>query len=200
MAYEYDIFISYRNMGSIKKWVPNVLVPEIQERMDACLPSSAKIFLDKTDISPGAPWPQTLQDAHLRSKIFIMVLSWNYFSSGWCHAEWSNAVERYDQTQKQIVFPIRYNDLKDEHIEKMPSDVKTSVTDIQREDFGPFTTLNSREGDSALATTFRQTVEQFAENILCPSLEKAPDFNPKWPSLPVKPLPSRPPDWKARLS
>ena len=92
--YEYDIFISYRRRGNIPSWVENVLKPELVGHLDALLDDHVRIALDVGILETGSDWPSALSDAHLKSKIFLVVLSANYFRSGWCASEWKNAVAR----------------------------------------------------------------------------------------------------------
>ena len=93
--------------------------------------------VDQDLVETGDPWPERLSEAHARSKIFVVVLSANYFKSGWCTSEWRNAVDRFkslkrvNADQLPLIFPLRYNDFKDEDVDKLPRPMSDEVRLLQ---------------------------------------------------------------------
>jgi len=71
-----------------------VLLPELQQHINAYLDHPVRIAIDENILETGDVWPNKLSNAFLNSKTVLAVLSANYFRSGWCASEWKNAVER----------------------------------------------------------------------------------------------------------
>lgn len=205
MTYDYDIFVSYRRKGNIPDWVQSVLVPELKRRLDDYLETEVKIALDVDVIETGEPWPESLSEKYALSKTFVMVLSANYFKSGWCMSEWRNALKRLaalknaNINHKPLVFPLRYNDFKEEDIDKLEDSLREEVRRFSRRDFREFTTLVNAQGDNDEALNFRSEVENLCESVLRHSIDQPPPLDPNWPKLPTDPLTSDDPRWRSIL-
>ena len=197
--YDYDVFISYRRRGNIPTWVENVLKPELANQLDTLLDNQVRIAVDVDILETGADWPNELSDAHLKSKIFLVVLSANYFRSGWCASEWKNALARESTTEQSLVYPIRYNDLHDDTLDKLPESLRDEIKRKLRDDFGQYTTLVNPQSDTNRALEFRDKVLQLCENVLTPAIENSPAFDNSWPTLPEVPWDGEDPRWRSRL-
>lgn len=203
-GYRYDLFVSYPNRGRIPEWVRDVLVPTVAQVLDEHLDTAPRIAFDRMVFKAGDAWPEKLADMHASSRAFLMVLAWPFFASHWCVSEWRNAIERArsvaaSSAAPSIVVPIRYNDLEDEYLDRLPEGVRDEINRYMRSDFGPFTALVNPNGDNETAMAFRQAVERLCRESLCHAIEAAPPFRSDWPRLPHEPWSGRDPRWKSRL-
>jgi hypothetical protein len=124
MAYEYDVFISYRRQRLKTEWLVDMFLPlfeeylgdEIAERMQRPL---GRIFFDQREIDPalrefdnlrgiepGANWQASLRQAIKTSTCMLGVWSPTYFFSDWCNVEWRSFLRRQELTQLQTIVPI----------------------------------------------------------------------------------------------
>src|SRR6266567_4652565 len=89
-VYEYDVFISYRRIGSdVPGWIRNHFYPRLSEVLDNNLDRDVKIFFDEL-VPSGATWPTELRTALQRARILLPVCSPKYFVDEWCLAEWKS--------------------------------------------------------------------------------------------------------------
>jgi TIR domain len=116
VAYEYDIFLSYRRTDTVGRWVRNHLLPRLGLRLNEASPVSVRISCDK-QIESGARWPEELKSRIRQSGLLLMVCSADYFRSDWCVAEWESFREREKQLgligpgrTQGLIYPIRYAD------------------------------------------------------------------------------------------
>lgn len=98
MAYEYDVFISYRREPDSKEWTQNVFLPKFTSYLREELgKKDLSIFIDEHGIEGGQYWEDTLKIALAKSKCLVPVLMTSYFQSEWCVREF--AVLHYRQEQ-----------------------------------------------------------------------------------------------------
>lgn len=95
---EFDIFISYSNEKLCRWWVETLFEPLLIERFAHNEGRKPVIFRDRTSIRGGDEWAKAIQEALVRSKTFVAVLSAMYFQSSWCTWEW----EVFQAKQKAI--------------------------------------------------------------------------------------------------
>lgn len=117
MAYEFDLFVSYRHSTAAKAWVRDIFVPELRKWLDESLPHQVSIFLDTESIRAGMNWHAALRGRLLASKCLVAVLNGPYFSSDYCTAEWHTFVEREKllglgtvENPRGLITPIRFFD------------------------------------------------------------------------------------------
>ena len=89
MAYEYDVFISYKRGGTKDLWLSTIFRPYfeeyLQDRLEGRRP---RIFVDKTGLTTGADWSDEIIYALAHSKCLVAIISPSYFmSSEWCIKE-----------------------------------------------------------------------------------------------------------------
>ncbi len=115
MAYEYDIFVSYRRTQTVGTWVKKHLVPRLTDRLNEI--SSREIALScDYEIESGQRWPDELKHRLRHSRILFGVWSADYFRSKWCMTEWQSFRAREKRIASpgkrppSLVFPIRYAD------------------------------------------------------------------------------------------
>jgi hypothetical protein len=207
VPYSHDVFLSYPRLGSIKRWVPDVLQPLLEEYLSDELGRAAKIYLDVKDEGPGARWPEDLSEAHLGSRVFVPVLSAPFFRSGWCMSEWSNAIKREEivRTKKKappkLIIPIRFNDTTEAHIAELGAKLSNQVRARIRADFGRFNTLvkNNVMSEMSHAYEFRTELQTLCEKHLADAVRQAPPWDASWPRLPEKPISGQDPSWRPRI-
>jgi hypothetical protein len=93
-GYAFDVFLSYPRHEPVRSWVHLHFFPRLREWLTECLGEPPSIFFDQDEMTAGVSWPLRLQQALLRSKILVPVLSAAYFQRPWCLAEWSSMRER----------------------------------------------------------------------------------------------------------
>lgn len=97
MAYEYDVFISYRRESDPKEWTQDIFLPKFKAYLGAELGKTLNIFIDKQGIEGGQYWEDTLKIALAKSKCLVPVLMPSYFQSEWCVREFSVLYHRQEQ-------------------------------------------------------------------------------------------------------
>ena len=93
MAYEHDVFISYRRHGDWPGWVRNVFYRLLYHYLSEELGREAHIFLDE-NIRTGTAWPTYLKNALSKSRVLVALWSPQYFSSEWCLTEIASFIAR----------------------------------------------------------------------------------------------------------
>lgn len=109
----YDVFISYSRAH--KDWVNNnVLIPlKSYKKPDG---SKLNIFFDKNSIPAGSDFFKKIKNGIINSKMFIPIVSEDFFDRDYCEEEWSNADNR--RVIKKIdFFPIalKFEYVPEEH-------------------------------------------------------------------------------------
>ncbi|MFN0013657.1 MAG: TIR domain-containing protein [Saprospiraceae bacterium] len=81
MAYEYDVFISYRRESDPKEWTQNIFLPKFEAYLrEESGKKNLKIFLDEQGIEGGDYWEDTLKIALAKSRCLVPVLMPSYFA------------------------------------------------------------------------------------------------------------------------
>ena len=96
MAYQHDIFISYRRNPETRLWLEQHFVPLLELRVELELGRKPAIYVD-SQLESGAAWPAQLGDALGRSRILVAMWTRTYLSSVWCTAEFTHMVDRATQ-------------------------------------------------------------------------------------------------------
>ncbi|WP_216209210.1 TIR domain-containing protein [Amycolatopsis aidingensis] len=178
-GYEYDVFISYSNVGSAPKWLVNNFFPKFQDCLADQIAPAPRVFLDRT-MHRGVSWPEKLARVLLRSKILIPVLSPPYFESAWCMAEWDSMCERErvlglagSDCPQGLIYPILYSD-SNNFPEKGTMRAWWDFKDVAM----PEAVFQVSPGWS----NFHEKVVRFAED-LSELLKQVPDWQPDWPVI-----------------
>ncbi|MCB9314591.1 MAG: toll/interleukin-1 receptor domain-containing protein [Lewinellaceae bacterium] len=87
MAYEYDVFISYRSKS--KLWLREIFLPDFIHYLEEEVDGNLSYFVDWHDIRTGDDWEQRLKYALIKSKCLISFLIPTYFDSDWCKKEFA---------------------------------------------------------------------------------------------------------------
>lgn len=93
MAYEYDLFISYRRNSEARGWITEHFLPLLRSRVEMEIDRPLRVFLD-AQVESGSSWPAELGQALGRSRAMIVLWSGNYLASDWCAMEFSLMLAR----------------------------------------------------------------------------------------------------------
>lgn len=86
MAYQYDVFVSYRRKS--EDWVHKYFLPLFRYHLEEAVGGrNISIFVDIEGIKSGDAWPQRLHNALAHSKCLVPVFLPSYFHSLWCVKE-----------------------------------------------------------------------------------------------------------------
>ena len=86
MAYEYDVFLSYRSKS--RDWVQKIFLPDFQHYLEESI-RNATIFVDWHDVMPGDAWAARLKRGLAHSRCLVSLLTSRYFESDWCTKEFA---------------------------------------------------------------------------------------------------------------
>lgn len=98
MAYEYDIFISYRRDPEPRTWVKDIFLEKFRHYLkEESGKKNLKIFIDEKEIEGGTYWEDNIRIALARSRCLVPVLMTSYFQSEWCAREFATMYYRQEQ-------------------------------------------------------------------------------------------------------
>ncbi len=98
MAYEYDVFISYRREPDSKDWTQNIFLPKFKHYLSEQLgKKNLSVFVDEQGIEGAQYWADTLKIALAKSRCLVPVLMTSYFQSEWCAREFAVMHHRQEQ-------------------------------------------------------------------------------------------------------
>lgn len=118
MAYEFDIFLSYKRGQQHGTWVNEILWPLLAPYIeDAVGGRDIRIFKDDREILSGSEWEKSIMKSLLNSRIMVAVLSPKYFNSEWCIREFQMFHYRQirlgymsEENTNGLIVPIKLND------------------------------------------------------------------------------------------
>ena len=175
MAYQYDIFISYRRLGDTRNWIDNYFVPLIENHLSQELGRKPMIFID-SQIETGDSWPIILGNALSASRIIILLWTRKYLESLWCSCEIGHMLEREKKLGYRtninptgLIFPTVINDG-----ETMPVQLST-IQKIEMQEYFKLT-LNK---DGQKHTEFEDRVKQLVGKIAV-ALDYVPNWQQDW--------------------
>lgn len=93
MAYQYDIFISYRRDELTRKWIETHFVPLLRHHINLELGRNPEIYID-TQLESGTTWPISLGSALGASRLIIPLWTKTFLNSKWCSCEIGHMLER----------------------------------------------------------------------------------------------------------
>jgi hypothetical protein len=115
VAYEFDVFVSYRRYLMWPTWVHEHFKPVFEHYLGEDLGRQPRVFFD-TSLESGDQWPMHLAQALGRSAVLVPLWSKTYFSSPWCLAECSLMFKREQtlgyrvNTNEVLVLPASIHD------------------------------------------------------------------------------------------
>ncbi len=70
-GYQFDVFLSYRRAGTVLPWVHNHFHRMLVKCLTDELERRPEIFIDVDGVEVGDHWPDTLAQAHSRSRLLV---------------------------------------------------------------------------------------------------------------------------------
>jgi len=176
MAYQYDVFISYKSES--KDWVLKAFLPlferHLQEALGGRKPS---IFMDMQRIENGDAWRNTLRYALAHSRCVVAVLTPSYFHSEWCTKELSVMLHRAKQhglLTKEIpgglIAPLCVSD--GEHFPQL-------VQEIQQERLHDYYSFAEAFPLTKPYVKFEKQLKKWLP-IVANIIRRAPEWQPEW--------------------
>jgi len=176
MAYQHDIFISYRRNPETLGWIKDHFLPLLSLRLDFEIGRTPSIFLDE-QIESGSSYPAALGAALGSSRVLLVLWTGNYLSSVWCTEEFNQMLGREKQAKLRtvdkphgLVFPVFIHDGQTfppalQHIK--PIQIQSCFNPRM-----PRTSTRAEELDTKIA-------EQ--AQAIAGSIQKAPAWRKEWP-------------------
>lgn len=94
MAYQYDIFLSYKRHSEARQWLVEHFQPLLEFHVELELGHKVTVFRDDQDDEAGASWPAHLGRALGNSRTLVALWTRTYFHSEWCSRELSMMLAR----------------------------------------------------------------------------------------------------------
>ena len=191
MAYEYDVFFSYKRDPQSDDWHRKVKEKlDFYLRMELARPTLS-VFFDTEEISTGLYWKIKLADAAKKSRCLVGIWSPLYFQSKWCLSEWQTFRERERLWNCNVVVAASYHDGK-----HFPADAQAK----QLMDFSDYTSTMSGFWTTTRAVDFEPKLMKFAADA-AKIIRAVPDYDDSFPiaeaadgDLPTPPDIGRPAD------
>jgi TIR domain-containing protein len=188
VAYEYEIFLSYRRSPTVGLWVTNHLMPRLQARLDEVGPDVVRICGD-FHMESGVRWPDQLKRQLRVSGLLVAVWSADYFRSSWCMAEWRSFREREQMLglftpgrPQGLIYPIRYADGEHFHPEALLAQCN--------KDFSRLNYPDDVFRQSPKYIEFDEIVQEMSQELVG-RLQSLPPWSADFPI--IEPVPLQPP-------
>lgn len=178
MAYEYDVFISYKSKSKI--WLQEIFLPDfihfLEEEVDIGV--RHRIFVDWHDIEAGDAWEQRLKNGLSKSKCLISLLMPTYFESNWCTREFAVFEHRSRQNgmltverPESLIIPVALH-----HGGRFPEIIKSLQTLDYKDFYYPnFEGYRKRKIYPLLQDELKKLAQMVAQVI-----KRAPEWSSEW--------------------
>jgi TIR domain len=187
MAYEYDLFISYRRRGDVQKWVQRHFHPRLIESLTNELAWEPRVWLD-VEQEEGVQWQANISRALLRSKYLLAVWTPDYFRSTWCLAEWRSMLAREEvlgmrsvETPRGLVYPIRFSDGKHFHVTAKATECKKDFSTMNY----PYESWTESSSYLAFHDLVRDVASELSDWL---ADDRVPTWSDDWPLRTPKPM------------
>jgi len=177
MAYQYDVFLSYRRSNDWPRFVEKHFFPKFKHWLDAALGRTSEIFFDVHDIETGDAWPYKLANGLAHSKTMVCLWSREYFSSKWCALELTQMLARRKSFEGSsgplpLILAVVIHDSEN---------LDHSLADIQRFTLQDYSNPWIAEG-SPTAERLSVEIERLARDV-ADALAQVPAYDAAWPGL-----------------
>ena len=179
MAYEHDVFVSYKRDLETLHWLGEHFVPLLAHRLSLELGREVDIYVHEitAHIPPGASWPLELGRELASSRTLIALWTRTYFNSRWCTEEMCRMLAREKETGCRtaensygLVVPMVIHDGED-----FPQDLEH----VQRIELRRVYNTRMRR-DSARAEELSDILDQTVVG-LARAIRTAPPWRKEWP-------------------
>jgi hypothetical protein len=175
MAYEYDVFVSYKRHHEWPIWVREVFYDILNHWLNAEMAEGCRVFVDY-QLEEGQNWPGRLADILSRSKVIVPLWSPQYFTSNWCLAEMALFAAREQATgfgtpgnPQRLIIPAAIHDG-----DSFPQDARL----IQFRAIQPLCNIRIAKGGFA-EERLSDEIRNWVPNI-CAAIRQAPEYDPNW--------------------
>ncbi len=182
MAYQHDIFISYKRDYIGDRWLLEQFLPHFQryvinDIIAHCRRDPVGIFFDRSELSPaalrfrrggiepGEDWRQKLETALAASRCLLALCTPEYFRSDWCSIEWETFAQRARSTNRTVIVPVSIHD---------GLSFPKHALDLQLADLTEFW-MDGLNHDHSRYTTFQLEVKRLADRV-ARVVATAPDY------------------------
>jgi hypothetical protein len=198
LAYEYEVFVSYRRRDPVLSWLNNHFFPKLSHWLPQFWPAEmASPRLAKNDqMEVGSRWPERLVEMHSGSRCMVAIVSPEYFRSAWCVSEWRAMQARESffglatkSRTRGLIYPVLFC-----------GDASVLPRDAAARQWFDFTKLNFPDEVFRYHPTyvdFDQAVQDVARELVG-MIKSAPDRE-AWPEIDAPPSLARPPVSLPRL-
>jgi hypothetical protein len=175
MAYQHDIFISYRRLGATRKWINDIFIPVLNSIISLEIGRDPTYYID-SQVDSGTAWPLAIGKALGNSKTLIPLWSVTYLESEWCKCEISHMLEREVKTGFKtmqnidgLVFPTIIHDGQ-----SIPVSIAIAQKVDIRDYYVPFMDINSKS-----VTDLYNSLKPHGVSI-ARSIQNAPAWQQDW--------------------
>lgn len=177
MAYEYDVFLSYKRGFPFGDWVHKHFLPFFEGYVEGALNRPLKTFVDTSGIATGDAWPERLKRALGHSRCLVAIWSPQYFHSEWCRRECAVMLHREERlgfrtldNPAGLVLPVCVFD--GEHFPER-------ARNIQYLDCNDYFLVGDSFTMAAEYIRFQQELKSWAFEV-AGAIDRAPDWNESW--------------------
>ncbi len=180
--YEYDVFLSYKRGKIPETWLNETFKPLFEFKLSNALGRiNVPIFVDKTEIRNGVEWSSIIENALLKSKVMVALISPTYFNSDWCVKEFKSMFKRQQELWKRnlldknfsLVTPI----VQQGPLNKLPE----LIHHIQFVDYTRFMRVGRSFHDSEEFQQLQELMEKDVQQTAL-MIERVPDWAPHFAS------------------
>jgi hypothetical protein len=179
MAYEHDIFISYKRDPEALEWIRRFLKPLLTHRVQMELGRPVSVYVHEVgdQIPAGTAWPVELGEVIGHSRVLIALWSGDYLASEWCCHELLLMLEREREAKARttrnkfgLVIPIIAHD-GDTMPDRLASAQRLEVSEC----------FNSRmPSDGVKAERLADLIALHSKGIAA-AIDAAPRWQKTWP-------------------
>ncbi|MBM3728003.1 MAG: toll/interleukin-1 receptor domain-containing protein [Acidobacteria bacterium] len=150
-----------------REWTLEHFAPTLESHLEETLPHEPAVFLDRTGIEAGDPWPHRLRQALNGSRCMVAVLCPSYLRSAWCVEEFNTMAARPGGR----IIPIQFCD--GEHY---PPELTGSLQLVDFRDFAQRTLVPEK------LAIFERRIAGLCQT-LAGAIQRAPEWKADWPVL-----------------
>lgn len=178
MAYQWDVFLSYKRSNDWPAYIEKHFLPKLQHWLDTALGRTSKIFVDVHEIETGEEWPYQLAHALAHSKVMVCLWSKEYFSSKWCALELTQMLARRKSltgpsgAPPSLILGVLIHDSEN---------LDHALNGIQKFALQKYASPWIAEG-SLTAERLSEEIERLAGHLV-KALVNAPEYDDSWPNL-----------------
>ena len=175
MAYQHDIFISYRRDPEVCEWINTHFKPLLKTNVKFELGKEPDVFVDD-QLEAAGVWPLTLGNSIGSSRVLIILWTKTYLFSEWCSLEMSHMLEREKKKgfrtpakPYSLVIPVIIHDG-----ETMPAELSA----VQRIDIHNFFTVRMHKESDSSEKLSKALLAKAAD--IADAINRAPAWEENW--------------------